>query len=281
VSSRLKLRSALDPDAQEDLRVLNGRLAAFYNSAAMAHYFALADSINESWGADLKPHHHLLAAIPNGASVLDVGCGSAPIADHLAGRNVRFTGVDWSSEQIARNAARKPDAEFVAGSLYDVDFGGRQFDVVTNLYVIEHAVWPHRLLDSLYRLAKPGGLIAILTPPFRHGTYLKSFDYGLSAIPFKDKVRQLKWIDAALHAYQHRVVVPGVLRREYPRGTPRGRFLINLDPVGLRPGVAFFPDADAVYLSDTEEMLAWLVDLGAAPVAHWPEWGYVLAKKPA
>ena len=216
-----------------------------------------------------------------GATVLDVGCGSAPIADHLAGRNVRFTGVDWSSAQIARNAASKPDAEFVAGSLYDIDFGGRQFDVVTNLYVIEHAVWPHRLLDSLYRLAKPGGLIAILTPPFRHGTYLKSFDYGLSAIPFKDKVRRLKWIDAALHAYQHRVVVPGVLRREYPRGTPRGRFLINLDPVGLRPGVAFFPDADAVYLSDTEEMLAWLVDLGAAPVAHWPEWGYVLAKKPA
>ena len=37
---------------------------------------------------------------------------------------------------------------------------------------------------------RAGGLIAIMTPPFRVGEYLKSFDYGLSAQPIKQKLRK-------------------------------------------------------------------------------------------
>jgi ubiquinone/menaquinone biosynthesis C-methylase UbiE len=225
VSTRLHLRSALDPDAQEDLRLLKRPVGSVLQQCRDDALFCPGRLDQRILGRRSEaPSHHLLAAIPNGATVLDVGCGSAPIADHLARRNIRFTGVDGRARRSTRNTSRKPDAEFVAGSLYDIDFGGRQFDVVTNLYVIEHAVWPHRLLDSLYRPGQAWRPDRDSYAAVSARDLLKSFDYGLSAIPFKDKVRRLKWIDAALHAYQHRVVVPGVLRREYPRGTPRAGF---------------------------------------------------------
>ncbi len=158
-----------------------------------------------------------------------------------------------------------------------MNVGDRRFDLVMSLYVVEHLVWPHRLLDQMHRLARPGGLVAILTPPFREHGYLKSFHYGLSATPFAAKIRRFKFLDALLHLYQHRIVYPRLLRRRYRRGQDDSRFLIHLNPVSLT-GVEFFSDSDAVYLSDTREMSAYLASLGAREVAHWPEWGYLLMR---
>ena len=269
-----ELCSALDPAAQPRLEQLHHALESFYNSDVVREYFATADAVNETWGADFKPHGHLTAALTPGASVLDVGCGSAPAYRHWSGLGLQYTGVDWSRGQVVANQRRWPEAEWHAGSLYDVDLGSRQFDAVVSLYVIEHLVWPHRAIAGLQRLVKPGGLLGLLTPPFRYREYLKSFDYGLSARPFADKVKQLRWLDAALHFYQHRVAYPRLLRRQFPRGTDAGRFLIHLNPVCLT-GAPFFPDSDAVYLSDTQEILDLLTPWGE-PVAHWPEWGYLL-----
>jgi hypothetical protein len=97
-------------------------------------------------------------------------------------------------------------------------------------------------------------------------------------MPFKEKVRQGRAIDALIHTYQHRHAFPRHIRTHFPRGTERGQFLIHLEPVCLR-GASWFPDADAVYLADTDEIGRYLVAHGAAIVEHWPDWGYVLLKK--
>ncbi|HWB29205.1 MAG TPA: class I SAM-dependent methyltransferase [Vicinamibacterales bacterium] len=277
LAARPPLCSALDPSAQPALERLHRSLQAFYNSDVTRRYFAAAESSNDEWTPAMRPQWHLKAHMPVGSSVLDLGCGSAHVIRHLADRQPAYVGVDWSQEQVTVNKQLYPRAEFVAASLYEVDFD-RQFDLVISLYVIEHLVWPHRMLDRMFALTKPGGLIAIMTPPFRHREYLKSFDYGLSAIPFKDKIRQGRALDALIHTYQHRHTFPRYLRTHFPRGTDRGQFLIHLDPVCLR-GAAWFPDADAVYLADTDEIGRYLVAQGATIVEHWPDWGYVLARK--
>lgn len=272
--------SAVDPAAQRDLDTLSERLEAFYNSDATTRYYAIAETVNDAWTPALKGNWHLAHAIPHGATVLDLGCGSAPVFRHLGHAAPRYTGVDWSRDQIAQNQRRFPDAECLAGSLYDPPVGDRRFDVVMSLFVVEHLVRPYLLLDQMLRRANPGGLIAILTPPFRHGEYLKSFPYGFAAIPFADKVRRFKWLDALVHTYQHRIAYPRWLRTHHPRGTAAGRFLIHLDPVTL-DGALFFPDADAVYMSDTGEMGEYLAERGATEIVHWPEWGYLLMKAPS
>jgi len=272
--------SALDPAAAPALDDLSQRLEAFYNSAAARRYFEVADDANVAWTPAMKGNWDLAQRIPTRATVLDVGCGAAPVLRHLASASPVYTGVDWSREQIAENHRRWPDAEFLAGSLYDPPLGDRRFDVVMSLFVVEHLVRPYLLLDLMLRRAMPGGLIAMLTPPFRHKEYLKSFPYGFAAMPFADKVKRGRWLDALVHLYQHRWAYPRWLRRHHPRRSPAGRFLIHLDPVVLA-GAEFFPDADAVYMSDTDEMREYLAARGAVEVVHWPEWGYLLMRAPS
>ena len=272
------ISSALDPQAQTALTALNDALADFYNSAVVTQYFSTAETINAEWSPEFKPHHHLHEAIPAGATVLDIGCGSAHPYRHLKDKIGKYYGIDWSEAQVQANRERWPECTFITGSAYAVPLPNDAADVVMSFYVIEHCVWPHRLLDEMLRLARPGGLIVVLTPPFRHKSYLKSLPYGLSARPFKDKLRSASVLDVLWHVYHHRLWYPAFLSRKHPRGAPGQDFLIYHDPIALSM-TGWFPDADAVYISDTAEVSDYLHAHGAAPVVHWPEWGYVVARK--
>jgi ubiquinone/menaquinone biosynthesis C-methylase UbiE len=271
------LCSALDPAAQVQLSQLNESLARFYNGPAREHYFATADALNAPDVHHFRPQAHLLSRIPAGSLVVDLGCGSAHFCRQLDGRVGHYVGVDWSAAQMADNRRHWPRFEFIPSSVYDVPLPPASADVVISLYVVEHCVWPHKLLLEMMRIARPGGLIAILTPPFRARSYLKSFDHGLSPRPLADKLRSGKLLDACWHAY-HRAYYALWLRRQYPRGTPQHRFLINLRPVVLR-SETWFPDADAVYLSDTAEVRDYLQETGAEPLAHWESLGYLVMRK--
>lgn len=276
---RPRLCSALDPEAQPQLQELSERLQAFYNdSAVAADYFAAAERVNPTWTPKMTGHWRLKQAIPPGSRVVDLGCGTAHPCRNLEDRDVRYTGVDWSKPQIDHNRGRMPNHEFVAASLYRTPLSAGSFDAAISLYTIEHLCWPHLLLEEMLRLVRPGGLIAVLTPPFRQRAAIKSFDYGLSPRPFKDKLRTLRWLDAALHLYQHRVAYPWFLRRNHPIDAPEHRFLIHLDPICLQSRT-WFPDADAVYLTYAREILDHLVRLGADEVELRPFDCYVVARK--
>lgn len=277
---RLELCSAIDPDAQPRLERLNAELYEFYHSEFTPQYFEAAEHGNFVWRPELKAHWHLKNAIPKGSRVVDLGCGTDLTCRNLSDRHIKSTGVDWSEEQIARNREQTPDHTFMSSTLYNAPLPEGSFDIAISLYTIEHLVWPHRLLDEMYRLVRPEGLIGILTPPFRIRDTIKSFDFGLSARPFKDKLRTGRLLDAALHLYQHRVTYRAYLKRNHPRGSNRHRFLINLEPICLR-SENWFPDADAVYLTDTREMVAHLAAKGAIRIKEWPKHSYILLRKAA
>ncbi len=276
----IELCSALDPAAQPRLDALNAAMQAFYNSDIAGEYFAAADAANEEWQPSFTGHWHLLDAIPEGSRVVDLGCGTAYVSRHFAKRKVSYTGVDWSDAQILRNRERMPESTFHVASLDRVPLPDQAFDAAVSFYTIEHLVWPHRVLDEMFRLTRPGGLIALLFPPFRIGSSLKSFDYGLSVRRFKDKVRSLSLVDVALHVYQHRVFYPLYLRHHHPRGDSAQRFLINLKPVCLQYR-GWFPDADAVHLADTAEIRAYLAARGADTLVEQPRYAYLLMKRRA
>ncbi len=81
--------------------------------------------------ADERPHLERYAAgLPDGAEVLDLGCGSGrPIADWLIGRGFRVTGVDASPGLIARCRAAFPAHEWRVADMRGLDLG-RRFDGV-------------------------------------------------------------------------------------------------------------------------------------------------------
>jgi SAM-dependent methyltransferase len=107
------------------------------------------------WAAQLG------SRLPDGARVLELGCGSGvPDTQELAGR-FRVTGVDISPEQIRRAREAVPAAEFLVADFTALDLEPESFDAVASFYVLNHV--PRELLAGLLADIRswlvPGGLL--------------------------------------------------------------------------------------------------------------------------
>jgi ubiquinone/menaquinone biosynthesis C-methylase UbiE len=101
----------------------------------------------------------LVARMPEGGRVLDLGCGNGAKIARLAGR-FELVGVDLSEEQLRLAGAKVPGATFVHGDFAELAFPAETFDAITALYSIMHVPREeHRaLFASILRWLKPGGL---------------------------------------------------------------------------------------------------------------------------
>ena len=108
----------------------------------------------------LKKHMSL------GGNVLDIGCGWR----HYGGTGLRLDLDPRSRPDVVS------DIQGAAG------LRGESFDTILALDVLEHLRYPHRAIEEIHRLLKPGGLLFI-TVPFcfpRHGTeYYRFSDLAL------------------------------------------------------------------------------------------------------
>ena len=119
--------------------------------------------------------------IPDGASLLDVACGSGQLALIAARRGARVTGVDIAANliQAARGRARSEglDARFDEGDVESLPYADASFDVVASIYGAMFAPRPERTAAELLRVCRSGGTIAMAnwTPQGFIGTMFKTF----------------------------------------------------------------------------------------------------------
>jgi cyclopropane fatty-acyl-phospholipid synthase-like methyltransferase len=101
----------------------------------------------------------LEARLPEGARVLDLGCGNGAKSARLAGR-FELTGVDVSGEQLRLARAEIPAAKLVRADFAALDFPAETFDGITALYSIMHVPREEHpsLFGKILRWLKPGGL---------------------------------------------------------------------------------------------------------------------------
>jgi SAM-dependent methyltransferase len=109
-----------------------------------------------------------LLALPAGAEVLDVPCGSGRIALALRGRGYRMTGVDWSSEflnhALAADAAR--DVTWERRDMRNLPWRA-QFDgavCVGNSFGYLDDIGNADFLQAVRAVLKPGGRFVLETP---------------------------------------------------------------------------------------------------------------------
>jgi SAM-dependent methyltransferase len=127
-------------------------------------YDALGESYTE-WSArvDGDPRgrylEELSGRLPDGARVVDLGCGSGLPSTKLLTERFDVVGVDVSEAQLALARRNVPGATFVEGDLGRVSFPPTSFAAVTALYSISHLPREEHaaLFGEVFSWLRPGG----------------------------------------------------------------------------------------------------------------------------
>jgi cyclopropane fatty-acyl-phospholipid synthase-like methyltransferase len=149
-----------------------------YRKLVERGYDAIAAKYNDARSredeAALTP---LLARLPPGSRVLDLGCGAGvPIARALAER-FDVTGVDLSAGQLALARAQVPGATFIRADMATVQFEHASFDAAVSFYAIFHLPREEHapLLARIYRWLRPGGYLLASLAMTDAGAYTEDF----------------------------------------------------------------------------------------------------------
>ncbi len=151
-------------------------------------------------GSEFKPLHDInplrLNHIDNlaglsGKTVLDVGCGGGILAESMAQRGARVTGIDLADQPLKvarlhllesgnRVDYRNISAEHLASDL------PRYFDVITCMEMLEHVPDPASTVSACATLVKPGGHVFFATINRNPKSYLLAVigaEYVLRLLP--------------------------------------------------------------------------------------------------
>ena len=152
-------------------RPVAAELATIYNSASYyegtgdyqgaqvgySSYLSLVDHLRFVVGELLRP---LKGTAPGVA--LDVGCSMGIVLDQLRRRGWTPYGVDVSA-YATDYARREFSLNVVTGTIDQVELPPDSVDLATMLLTIEHLPDPRSVLQSVYRLLRPGGVLIIAT----------------------------------------------------------------------------------------------------------------------
>jgi demethylmenaquinone methyltransferase / 2-methoxy-6-polyprenyl-1,4-benzoquinol methylase len=102
------------------------------------------------------------AKVHDGATVLDIGCGTGVLEQSLPRCDARIVGVDLTEEML-REAQRKGLLSIAALSVGDgqrLPFRDASFDTVLSCYVVKYCD-SRALVAEMHRVLKPGGRVVL------------------------------------------------------------------------------------------------------------------------
>src|ERR671914_2822908 len=126
-----------------------------------------------------------------GAAVLDIGCGGGILAEAMARRGARVTGIDLSEKALRvaelhlHESGLSVRYERAAVEEYAGLHAG-EFDVITCMELLEHVPEPASMVAACARLVRPGGQVFFSTINRNPKSYLFAVvgaEYVLGLLP--------------------------------------------------------------------------------------------------
>ena len=122
-----------------------------------------------------------------GAAVLDVGCGGGILAEAMARRGAKVTGIDMSDKALRVAELHLKESQLdVRYEKAEVEELTGNFDVVTCMELLEHVPEPGGMVAACARLVRPGGRVFFSTINRNPKSYLFAVvgaEYVLGLLP--------------------------------------------------------------------------------------------------
>jgi 2-polyprenyl-3-methyl-5-hydroxy-6-metoxy-1,4-benzoquinol methylase len=103
------------------------------------------------------------SVLPNGSTVLDIGCGSGMLVDRLSRTGYQAYGLDWSEPAILF-AREHYQGEYLLSNVEQGLAIGRTFDCAVASHILEHLEKPHEFLQSVKEILEPEGYLVVVVP---------------------------------------------------------------------------------------------------------------------
>ena len=135
-------------------------------------YRKLAEVEDRMWyfrALNRRIAHWLRRGLPAGpARVLDAGCGTGGLLNHLRAENPRWslTGLDFSP-RACELARLRTQGDVIEGSITDLPFENEEFDAIVSADVVCQVEDGARALREFARCVRPGGVVLVNVPAFR------------------------------------------------------------------------------------------------------------------
>ncbi|MCI7551625.1 MAG: demethylmenaquinone methyltransferase [Actinomycetaceae bacterium] len=96
-----------------------------------------------------------------GMTILDIAAGTGTSAAQYAQAGADVVAFDFSEGMIEKGKERYPQLRFVQGDAMELPFEDGIFDATTISYGLRNIADPHKALEEMYRVTKPGGTLVV------------------------------------------------------------------------------------------------------------------------
>ena len=236
----------------KNLELLSGRMENYYkNNSAYHPEIAVISGERPSQEEKnlFEKIKELKVSTNKEIRILEIGCGSCDaVSGMLSILDAKeYYGIDASEPAIQSASKKYPHYNLTVGDASQLVFPDNYFDVVVFNYVLEHMVYPERVLAEAIRVACGNGIIAMIVPvcdlPWLTPSSLR---YQRNNFSFLVRYVFIRWFE--------------LLQLRYNSNYYSFR---NVDePIVLMnyPDCQFQPDDDLVYIASSFEITKYLIN---------------------
>lgn len=139
---------------------------------------------SRSWRKEVEKVDLVQSFVPGGR-ILDVGCGDGKFLWAMDDKKWDKTGVEFSETTVQIVNERIDDLKLIEGDIFSNELTGNSFDVVTFWHVLEHLPRPNEVLNRVWELLSPGGLVFISLPNLDslQASWFRRYWYAFDDVP--------------------------------------------------------------------------------------------------